>query len=217
MQEILLHHSALPGAWPAPRDEAGAGFVSGPVAARLARVRDPGARRCTLLGLLLLRDCARAAGLGGPAATELAFPAGGKPRWCGGPDFSISHAGGRVACALAPPGVRVGLDMEQSADVTWQGLRLVMREAEFADYAAAGLDAAALWTAREATLKAAGASLRDLRRVAVGRERAQLDGECFLLSRPQLAPGFACALAATGEPRVRIAEVDAASLLDGLA
>lgn len=217
MQEILLHHAVLPGALPGPGDGAGAGFVSGPVAARLALLRDPGARGSTLLGLLLLRHCARAAGLRAPAATELEFPSQRKPRWSGGPDFSISHAGGRVACALAPPGLRVGLDIEREEEVDWQDLRLVVSEAELAEYTATQLDAAAMWTAKEATLKAAGASLGDLGRVTAGRDRAQLDGEGFLLSRPRLARGFACAVATTGEARVRIAEVDARALLDGQA
>jgi len=217
MQEILLHHAVLPDALPEPDDDAWGRFVSGPVAARVALLRDPAARHSTLLGLLLLRDCARAAGLRVPAATELAFPAGRKPRWCSGPDFSISHAGGRVACALAPPGIRIGLDIERGTDVTWQDLRLVMREAEFADYTAAGLDPATLWTAKEATLKAAGASVVDLATVRAGRDLAQFDGEVFRLSRPSLAQGFACAVASSEEARVLVREVDVRILFRGLA
>jgi 4'-phosphopantetheinyl transferase len=210
--EILLHHAIVPTGAEADFEAAWAGFASGPVATRLARLRDPDARRATLLGLALLCDCASAAGIRAPAAGDLLFPPGGKPRWPGGPGFSIAHAAGRAACALAPPGSEVGLDLEAEHDVSPQDLRLVADARELAQYAAAGLGAAALWTAKEAVSKAAGTGLPSLSRVEAGCTEACLDGRRWRLLRPTLAPGLRCTVATDCDARVVVTEVTATGI-----
>ena len=103
--------------------------------------RDADARRTSLAGVALaLAAFARLRGSMVRAA-ELAFPQGGKPELPGGPDFSVSHAGGVVGVAMVWAGA-VGFDLEPLAD---------------------GSDRARLerWTATEAVLKAAGRGLRD--------------------------------------------------------
>lgn len=188
-----------------------------PRAARLARLRSPADRLATLLGLALLLDCAAAAGLSPPPLAALEFPPRGKPRWPGGPDFSISHAGGHVACALAAAGVGVGLDMEPVSAVAWDDLRLVCRAGERSRYAGAGWGPAMLWTAKEAVIKAAGQPAAAAARTDAHKTYAWLDGRRYLLRRPRPARGLACTLATTAPVQVRQRRVPAGKLLDAAA
>lgn len=182
-------------------------------AARLARMRSPADRLATLLGLALLLDCATTAGLSPPSLAALEFPPGGKPRWPGGPDFSISHAGGHVACALAPPGVGVGLDIEPESAVAWSDLRVVCRAGERVRYADARWGATMLWATKEAVLKAAGQPAPAAARTEARKTVAWLDGRRYLLRRPHLGRGLACVLATTEPVRVRQRRVPAGKLL----
>ena len=96
---------------------------------------------------------------------QLRFPLGGKPMLTGGPWFSVSHSGNRVAAALSDRG-DVGLDLE---------------DAPVGDAAADPETTASLgrWTATEAVLKAVGAGIRSAGDVRLSADRsvAQLDGE----------------------------------------
>ena len=212
---MLLHHAQAPAAPDCALEARWLARLPAQRAARLARLRDPADRVATLLGLALLLDCAAAAGLPEAGATDLHMPVRGKPRWRRGPDFSISHAGGRVACALAPAGVVVGLDLEPVDAVGWHDLRLVTAEAERDLYAELGLDAAFVWTAKEAVLKAAGAGLAAIREVNVSEDVATFRGRRFLLCRPRLAHGFACTVALSDRTRLQVRKRDGARLLIG--
>lgn len=174
---------------------------------------DAAARIASLLGMALLASCARAAGV--PLAwSGLRFPEGGKPSWDNGGDFSIAHAGDRVACALAPQGVEVGLDLEACAGVTLESLRLVTSGDERALVASGRLDAASLWTRKEAVLKAAGRGIRDVGAVRVGADEGELDGRGYALLDVPLAPGYACTIALRGRPTaIAVAERGGAALL----
>lgn len=213
MDEILLHHAALP----ADRDASSAlapyTFDTGPLAARLAHRRNPRAKLESLLGVALLVDCARAAGKLPPGPGDLETTAIGKPRWKGGPDFSISHAGGRVACALVAGEGCVGLDIEPCDAVSAEDLRLVATAAEFEQFGAEGLGPADLWTAKEAVIKAAGATVAAVDRVAATPVRARFDGVDYLLLRATLAPGLACTLATHAPARLSVVQVDARQVL----
>lgn len=213
MDEILLHHAALPADGGASGAATPRGSDSVPLAARLARGWNQRVKPESLLGLALLVDCARAAGrfLPGPGDVEAA--AGGKPRWKGGPDFSISHAGGRVACALVAGQGCVGLDIEPCDAVSAEDLRLVATAAELEQFGAAGLGPADLWTAKEAVIKAAGATVGAIDRVAATPVRARFDGVDYLLLRATLAPGLACTLATHAPARLSVAQVDARQVL----
>lgn len=168
------------------------------------------------MGLALLCDCAVAMGLSPPRPADLWFPCGGKPRWRGGPDFSISHAGDRVACALAPPGAVVGLDLEPRAAVAVADLRRVAARGELQAYLDAGLDPADLWTAKEAVAKAAGEGLRALARVGLDACAGRLDGREYALLRPLLADDFSCTLATSLRHGLRLREVLAQQALGWL-
>ena len=166
-----------------------------------------------MLGLALLCSCAREAGLAAPPHA-LDFPEGGKPRWHGGDDFSVSHAAGYVACALAPPGAAIGLDIELRAAATLDSLRLVTSEDERRLVTSGRLDAAALWTRKEALLKAAGRGVREVAEARAGVDWGTLGPlRCRLLDA-RLAPGIACAIAVTGEgPALVVRELDGGELL----
>ena len=182
-------------------------------ATRPARRRNPGARLESLLGLALLVDCARAAGRLPPGPEDLEATARGKPRWKGGPDFSISHAGGRVACALVAGEGCVGLDIEPYDAVSADDLRLVATAAELEQFGAEGLGPADLWTTKEAVIKAAGATVAAIDRVAATPFRARFEGVDYLLLRAILAPGLACTLATRAPARLSVALVDARQVL----
>lgn len=109
----------------------------------------------------------RALGLD-PAGLTFTATAKGKPVLCGGPvrlDFSLSHAEGAVAVALAPG--EVGVDVETLRRIE---IDLALAETALGAAAAARLGPdpsapawragfLAAWTAREAALKAAGLGL----------------------------------------------------------
>jgi phosphopantetheinyl transferase len=213
MHAILLHHCTVPrdldagllGRWMAllPEDQS----------ARVARLRDPSARAASLLGIALLDHCAREAGIAPPLPGALRFPPGGKPDWPSGRDFSISHAGQHVACAMAPPGVQVGLDIEPAGAAERAGLRLVADEAEKEGISAAGLTATDLWTAKEAVAKLTGAGLAAVASIFVAGESARHDGCDYPLARPRLAPGLCCTVAMSTALPVALREVPAERLL----
>lgn len=106
-----------------------------------------------------------------PAAIRFDAPDGGKPRLldraCAGIDVSLSHSGGRVACAFLRAG-RVGVDVE-TLGRRHRGLAGVARRtaspAERDAFAGASTPAGAerlflrAFTRREAVLKAAGLGL----------------------------------------------------------
>lgn len=146
-----------------------------------------------------------------PDLARLEFPGRGKPRWPGGPDFSISHGGGHVGCALVLPEGRVGLDLERSDAATWSDLRLVLapgeRMGEGAD------EATRAWVGKEAVLKAAGATLGEAALVTLSGATAEFGGRRWKLSRPALAPGIACAVASDADAVVEAVREDAGRLL----
>jgi 4'-phosphopantetheinyl transferase len=185
-------------------------------AARVERMHRVSDRAASLLGIALLLDCARTAGLDAPSSRSLVFPGQGKPAWSSGPDFSISHCAGRVGCALAPAETRLGLDIEQRGAATDAALRLVTSSGERSLYAASGLTADDLWTAKEAVLKAAGMAAAQAGEVSLAVDTATLRGRLYFLSRLHVAADSSCTLAATHPAGVTVAEVDAGPLLEGV-
>jgi len=182
-------------------------------AGRVARLRDPSARAASLLGIALLCECAKDAGIEPPLPGALRFPPGGKPAWPAGRDFSISHAGPYVACALAPPGVQVGLDIEAAGAAERGGLRLVTDEAEKESAAAAGLTDTDLWTAKEAVVKLTGAGLSAVASVSVTAATASHDDREYRLARPHLVPGLCCTVAMSAARPVEVRAVQCRDLL----
>ena len=161
-QTLILYHTDLRGEW--PRAAAHALAARLPYPKRLTAGSGSAASRASLAGIALaLRALARLAARTVDAG-EIVFTQGQKPRLAcapapsaakqrpavrgadeagagAPPDFSISHAGPWVGCAVMPHG-RVGLDIETGAD-----------------------ERIARWVAHEALLKASGEGIRALREV----------------------------------------------------
>lgn len=127
---------------------------------------DAPARHRTLLGSRLLRDGLRRFGYPAGSLAGLRYSGHGKPTLDLPIDFSLSHCVGRIVCALSTGGP-VGVDVEPIGALT---------AAEFGHYFAADERAwagddpqrfCALWTRKEAVVKAAGvrglAAMRDVR------------------------------------------------------
>ena len=157
--------------------------------------RDAVARQAGLAGVALaLAALSRLRGAPVRAA-ELAFPQGGKPVLQGGPDFSVSHAGGAVGVAAVGAGT-AGFDLEPLVDVA---------------------DRARLerWTATEAVLKAAGRGLRDAENVELSStlDGGRLAGREYRLRVVDAGDGYVARLATTqGAVRVDVERVDLSAL-----
>jgi 4'-phosphopantetheinyl transferase EntD len=211
---ILLHHATAP---PALRPVTESRWLAALPAARrerLLRLRDPRDRAASLAGLALLLACARAAGWPAPPLPAFEWPERGKPRWPGGPEFSISHGGGRVGCAIALPEGRVGLDIEAVDAADPAMLRTALARGAWT-VPATREEATALWVAKEAVVKAVGATIAEAARVEVAGSVARFDGLRLSLRRPVLGPRLACAVASDADLPVVAAEEDVARLLDG--
>ena len=213
MPQILLHHSAVPAELDGRLLEPWLALLPPDKAGRVARVKDTATRAASLLGIALLYDCVRAAGLSPAPAGTLRFPEGGKPAWPGGPDFSISHASGRVACALATPGIAVGLDIEPAGAAERVGLGRVASDAEREAMARAGLTLTDLWTAKEAVAKLAGTGIGGVADVRVGAHDACYAGRRYVLARPDIAPGIRCTVASSAEVSLQLREVAPVDIL----
>jgi phosphopantetheinyl transferase len=161
--------------------------------ARRSRLGSHGpAQSQSLLGIaiaceLLTRVCNRPV-----SARQLRFPYGGKPHGRGLPDFSITHAGSWVACAVATAG-RVGLDLEVLDGEPLPAFSNCFdpQEIQQATDARAALG---IWCAKEATVKAAGATLAELRAVSVRGNAAQFHRQRWWVYAPPVPPELTCRL-----------------------
>ncbi|GIX22516.1 MAG: hypothetical protein KatS3mg121_1299 [Gammaproteobacteria bacterium] len=181
--------------------------------ARLLRLRLEAARRRSAFALLLLERVMAALGRSDCTLAALSENAAGKPYWPDGPDFSLSHAGAAVYCAVAAAG-RVGVDVER--------LRADLDPAAFAAHVSAGEVAAAgdffqAWTAKEAVIKAQGESgVWDVARVRLFPDHADFAGLRWWW-RPLPAPAEHRAAVAWDRPIAALdcRAVDGAALLEG--
>jgi phosphopantetheinyl transferase len=185
MSDVIVLHAARVG-------QADAGRMQSllerlPYAYRLElERRDAAARSASLQGLGLLAEGIRRLREAAFDPSRLRFPEGGKPALEGGPHFSISHGGSRVAVALSERCV-LGLDIE--------------------DVGTSGCSRSALvrWTAVEAALKACGAGVRRAPEVRVSQDlaTAELAGAVVHL-RPVTLAADCVATLATREPVGRV-------------
>ncbi len=195
-QTLILYHTDLRGQWPEAAASALARAL--PYAKRLEVAAHAARSAATLAGIALaLRALTELDGRE-VAASELAFPDGGKPCLARGrtaaeqcPDFSIAHSGHWVGCAAVAHG-RVGFDVELGS-----GERLSQ------------------WAAREAALKACALG------VVAAREVELVDGHAVcrgvtLHSRPLGLFAGAAACIMTSQPVARL-EARALTLAESFA
>ncbi len=191
---VLLHCARVPAAWPPQAAAALLGRLSPGHAAELGRRLELGTGLESATGLALLASCARRIEL--PPLSAIVRPEHGKPHWPGGPEFSISHAGGCAACAVAGAGIAIGIDLEPPGRLAPRALRLVLSEAERSAMPASA-DATATWTCKEALIKAAGGRFADLKRAEVAGSSGLLDGRRFHLQQQVLEGGILLAIASS--------------------
>jgi 4'-phosphopantetheinyl transferase len=137
---------------------------------------DAGARRRSLLASRLLREGLQRLGYQAHSLAGLRYTQHGKPMVDLPVDFSLSHCAGRALCALTTAG-RVGVDVERLDASTAAAFKIYLSPSE---RAWAGDDPRrfyALWTRKEAVVKAAGArGLAQLRDVRIDRDGATFAG-----------------------------------------
>ncbi len=210
---ILLHWAQVPATLPAHVTAAWLEILPAKRGAALARDLDTGRGLESLTGLALLASCAQYLAL--PPHSLLVESPGGKLRWPGGPDFSIAHAAGRAICAVAPPGVAIGVDLESVDAANPESLRLVSSAAESAQINAGSLSATALWTCKEAVLKAAGAGILAAREVEIEGAVGHHAGRAYHLKRLDLDRNLVLTIATTTPvPESRIVQATASTLFD---
>jgi phosphopantetheinyl transferase len=138
---------------------------------------DSSAAGASLLGIALARRLLGEVHAMDADSVRLRFPYQAKPYCLDGADFSISHSGGWVA-ALVCASTRVGLDVE----------------VDTAAGAAAPRGDLCDWTAREAMLKACGASLQQIRDFQVGDCYCRWKQQRWPLLRPPAPAGLIAAI-----------------------
>jgi 4'-phosphopantetheinyl transferase len=167
--------------------------------ATLARLRQPHKRRRSLIGTRLLRAALLASGFGAPLS-QLDYPENAKPVLPLPVDFSISHSGVLVACAVAAHG-HVGLDVEMLRPMDAQAFRRLLTDEERAQ---AGTDPRRffeLWSRKEAVIKAWGrGGVWDMPKVRLRGSAATLDGHRWQLWPLALDAGYAAHLATDRKP-----------------
>lgn len=139
------------------------GALPDDVKERLARMRFDKDRWALLLGRALLAVGLREYGCGNGISmlSRVSYSAYGRPFLSGGPEFSISHSGHYVVCALSDEG-RVGIDLERVRPIDPAEFTSHLTAQERSRIEAAG-DAPAellrIWCAKESAIKADGRGL----------------------------------------------------------
>ena len=210
---MLLHWAQVPDTLPKHLIAAWLGELPMQRGARCAREREIDRRLETLTGFALLARAAQYLPL--PPLSLLDASPGAKLRWPDGPDFSITHASGRAVCAVAPPGVAIGIDLESADSVQPESLRLVTTARERQQVDAGGLTATALWTCKEAVLKAAGTGIRAVREVEIDGAMGHHAGRAYHLTRLDLDRNLLLTIATTTPVSgYRIVQAAASTLFD---
>ncbi len=200
MNRVILAYSRLSRQLPAALAAQWRARLGGACVARLRG--DAQMQAQTIAGVALACRLLSAAAGREVATSELQYTLRGKPHAPGLPEFSIAHAGSWVLCALASEGA-VGVDLEPF--VAQQSLPHWSQVFDAQERAAARTPRAALaiWTAKEAALKAAGATLAEALRVRVRGRRIDFRGHRWHCRRPQLAPRVMVSLV-TAQPIARV-------------
>lgn len=174
--------------------------------ARAAGYACPVERRRFAVAHAALRSILGAACGLAPDRVEFATEPSGRPLIvpCGRrrpPDFSLSHSGEWALVAVAPPGARVGVDVERvSAELDWLAMARALYRPEEVDRLLAAPPARRrgdyfrLWTAKEAYIKADGVGLAGLRDALVAGATVGPPGRAVPVRWLDVAPGYRAAL-----------------------
>lgn len=158
-------------------------------------MQHPRNRWQSLAGLQMLKKGLLEMGLSDYSLTELTFPAGRKPQSGRPIDFSVSHSGNLVACALSDSGA-VGLDIERIRPIDTDSFQLYLTSAERDWVSGDQSRFFTIWTGKESAAKAHGqGGLRELRNVELSATRARLHSTDWHIQALDLLPGYRASLA----------------------
>ncbi len=155
---------------------------------RIERMRAARDRRNSLLGLQLLRRLLAQTGWPDFDLARVEYPPGDKPRLPLPVDFSISHSGDLIACAVSTES-SVGIDVEALDRPGPIPTRVLTLE----ENRWVGDDRGrflACWTRKEAALKCFGTRLAAIGRIATEPRRARLGAREAWLRPLSLAAGY---------------------------
>ena len=185
MNRVILTYSRLPRQLAAPLRARWRARLGVGRALRLSA--DAHAQSQSIVGVALACQLLSEAAGRIVSPAELRYSMHGKPHVPGLPQFSIAHEGAWILCALASAG-EVGVDLEPL--MATARLPRWSRVFDAAERAAACTPRAALtiWTAKEAVLKAAGATLAEAAQVRVRGRRVEFRGRLWHCRTPRLAP-----------------------------
>nr|UXE46181.1 hypothetical protein Hi04_10k_c5801_00039 [uncultured bacterium] len=126
---------------------------------------------------------------------ELSYPEDGKPTLPLPVDFSISHSGVLIACALVTKG-RVGLDVEMLRPMDVQVFRRMFTDAERAHAGSDPRKFFDLWSSKEAVIKAWGqGGVWDMSKVSLRKSGATLAGTHWQLLALDIDPAYSAHVA----------------------
>ena len=200
MNRVILAYSQLPRQLPAALRMQWRARLALARAMRLSA--DAHAQSQTLLGVALAcRLLTEAAGCAFEPC-ELRYTASGKPHAPGLPEFSIAHADGWVLCALASAGA-IGVDVEPLAPAAQLPRWDLVFDAAECRAARTPRAALAIWTAKEAALKAAGGTLAEVAQVRVRGRRVEFRGRRWHCRAPRVAPRMVTRLV-TAQPVTKL-------------
>jgi 4'-phosphopantetheinyl transferase len=204
---VSLHYAAVPAEPSTALEDTWLPRLPPGKRARVRRLRESVDRNASLLGVALLAEALSALDFRfDPGALE--YRGRTKPRLPGGPDFSITHAAGLVACAVSASG-RVGLDLEPSGSVAAATVRRVLDSAERERLAAGEFTATDAWVMKEASVKLVGRGVGALGDVRLAAGSALLDEERFALARVELVQGYTAWLATDARATVEVRGIHA--------
>jgi len=163
--------------------------------AKLQRLRQPEDLNNSLLGMQLLKTGMNHLKFRGFHLSGVQYWANRKPHLSEAVDFSISHSGDIVVCALTKNG-RIGIDTEKLRPVSISSFSRFLSASEClapGDNSDAFID---LWTCKEAVLKGCGdCRLDQLKDITVSGDSARIGKRCFYLRRLELLHGYKTCLA----------------------
>jgi 4'-phosphopantetheinyl transferase len=167
--------------------------------AELLRLRQSEALNNSLLGMQLLKTGMQHLKVHGFHLSGVQYRANCKPQLGKGVDFSISHSGDMVVCALTKNGL-IGIDTEKLRPVSIRSFSRFLSAAEClatGDSSDAFID---FWTCKEAVLKGCGdCHLDQLKDVSISGDAARIGTRHFYLRRLELLHGYRTCLATSAQ------------------
>jgi 4'-phosphopantetheinyl transferase len=166
---------------------------------QLQRLRQPEDLNNSLLGMQLLKTGMNHLKFRGFHLSGVQYRANRKPHLSEAVDFSISHSGDMVVCALTRNG-RIGIDTEKLRPVSIRSFSRFLSASEYLTPGDSGDAFLDLWTCKEAVLKGCGdCRLDQLKDITISGDVARLGTRRFYLRRLDLLHGYETCLATSAQ------------------